>query len=51
VLTVHLPQGFRLQSAEVGGEKTEIPHGQETVAIRIVPAATRAVDWKMTFGK
>jgi hypothetical protein len=51
VLTVHLPLGFRLTSAEVSGEKAEIANGQETATVRIVPTATRPVEWKMTFGE
>jgi hypothetical protein len=51
VLTVHLPAGFRLQSAEVSGEKVEIAHQLETATVRIVPTATRTVEWKTTFSK
>ena len=51
VLTVHLPAGFRLASAEVGGEKVEIAHQLETATVRIVPTATRTVEWKTTFSK
>jgi hypothetical protein len=51
VMTVHLPQGFRLKSAEVGGEKAEIANQQETATVRIVPTATKTVEWKMSFAK
>jgi hypothetical protein len=51
VLTVHLPQGFRLESAEVGGEKAEVGNQQETATVRIVPSATKTVEWKLAFGK
>ena len=50
-MTVHLPQGFQLQSAEVSGEKVEIAHQTETATARIVPTATKTVEWKMTFAK
>jgi hypothetical protein len=48
VLTVHLPQGFRLGSAEVGGEKVEIASQKQTATVRFVPSATKAVVWKIT---
>jgi len=51
ILTVHLPQGFRLKSAEVGDEKVEIAGQTETVTVRIIPSATKAVEWKMKFAK
>jgi len=51
ILTVHLPQGFRLESAEVGGEKVEIAGQAEAVTVRIIPSATKAVEWKMKFAK
>jgi hypothetical protein len=51
VLTVHLPEGFRLKDAEVGGEKVEIAHHKETATVRIVPSATKTVEWKMTFAR
>ncbi|MBL7222942.1 MAG: hypothetical protein ISS72_03730 [Candidatus Brocadiae bacterium] len=49
ILTVHLPAGFRLASAEAGGEKVEIANQGETATARIVPSATKTVQWKMAF--
>ena len=49
VMTVHLPNGFRLQRAEVGGEMVEIANQTKTAAVRIAPSATKTVEWKMTF--
>ena len=49
VLTVHLPAGFRLASAEVGGEKVEIANQAETATVRVVPSATKTVEWKIKF--
>ena len=49
VLTVHLPQGFQIKSAEVGGEKVEFANQAETATIRIVPAATKTVEWRVSF--
>ncbi|MGA2620829.1 MAG: hypothetical protein ABSF26_24675 [Thermoguttaceae bacterium] len=40
VLTLHLPQGYRLAKAEVSGEKVKIANRAETVTVRIVPTAT-----------
>ena len=50
-LTVHLPQGFRLQAVQVGGEKAEFANQQETATVRVVPSATKTVEWKLKFAK
>jgi hypothetical protein len=50
VLTVHLPAGFKLKSATITGEKVEIANQPETATVRLVPAATKTVEWKMIFG-
>jgi hypothetical protein len=49
VLTVHLPNGFKLGSAEAGGQKAEATHQNETAAVRIVPAATGTIQWTLRF--
>ena len=49
VLTVHLPEGFKLTSATITGEKTETASQPETASVRIVPTATKTVEWKMIF--
>ena len=51
VMTMHLPQGFKLQSAEVGGEKVEFANQTETATARILPSGTKTVEWKMAFAK
>jgi hypothetical protein len=51
VLTVHLPEGFRLEGAEVGGEKAEFANQTETATVRIIPSATKTVKWRMAFAK
>ena len=51
VVTVHLPQGFRLQAVEVGSEKAEFANQQETATVRVVPSSTRTVEWKLKFAK
>ena len=49
VLTVHLPNGFRLGKAEVDGEKVEVRVEKPVASVRIVPSATKTVDWEMEF--
>ncbi len=49
VMTVHLPKGFRLKSAEATGEKVAIENLEETATVRIVPSATKTVNWKIEF--
>jgi alpha-galactosidase len=49
VLTIHLPQGYRLKNVQFGGAKAEIANRAETATVRIVPSATRSVEWKMDF--
>ena len=49
VLTVHLPEGFKLKNADITGEKAETANQQATATIRIVPATTKTVEWKMMF--
>ena len=49
VLTIHLPQGYRLRSAQASGVKAEIAHQAETATIRIVPSASQVVEWKLNF--
>jgi len=51
VMTVHLPTGFLLANAEIVGEKAEIANQKETATVRVVPAATKTVEWRMTFAK
>lgn len=51
VLTVHLPEGFRLHGAEVGDEEVEFANQTVTATLRIVPSATKTVEWRMTFTK
>jgi hypothetical protein len=51
VLTVHLPQGFKLKSATTTGGKAELANQKETATVRVVPSATKTVEWKMQFAK
>ncbi len=51
VMTVHLPQGFKLQSAEVRGEKAEISNQTRTATVRILPATTKTVQWTLAFAE
>ena len=49
MLTVHLPEGFPLAAADFGGDKAEIDNQTETATVRIVPAATHTIGWKLNF--
>ena len=49
VLTVHLPAGFKLKAAAATGEKVEVANQQETATVRIVPSATKTVEWSIRF--
>ena len=51
VLTVHLPDGYRLAGAEVDGEQVKIANQKEIGTVRMAPSATKQVEWKMTFIK
>ena len=51
VLTVHVPAGFKLKTAEVGGEKADVASQTETATVRIIPSATKIVEWRMVFTK
>jgi hypothetical protein len=51
VMTVHLPGGFRIESAEAGGEQVECTNQTVTATIRIVPSATKTLEWAMVFTK
>ena len=50
-LTVHLPQTYRVASAEAGDGKVEFANHHETATLRIVPSATRTTEWKMNFSQ
>jgi hypothetical protein len=49
VLTVHVPRGFKLESAEAGGAKTEVVHQNETATVRVVSPATDDTPWTLHF--
>jgi hypothetical protein len=49
VLTVHLPDGNRLKSAEIAAGNVEIQNQEEIATVRIVPSATSVAEWKLTF--
>ena len=51
VMTVHLPEGYRLKTTKVSGEKVKIANRKETATVRIIPSATKTVEWKMTFAR
>ena len=49
VLSVHVPAGYRLKSAEVGEEKVEARVEAPLASVRIVPSATKVVAWRIGF--
>jgi len=51
VMTIHLPEGYRLKTAEVSGEKVETKNLPPTATVRITPATSKTVDWKIKFDK
>ena len=51
VLTVHVPKGFTLDGASMGGEKAECANNDEIATVRIMPSATETLGWKLTFAE
>jgi alpha-galactosidase len=49
VLTIHLPDGFKVKSATASADKPEVTSGKEHATVRIIPSATKTLDWKMMF--
>jgi hypothetical protein len=49
VLTVALPAGFRLLTAEADGHQPVMATAQGACSLRIVPTATGPVSWRLTF--
>ena len=48
VMTVHLPEGFRIEGARFGAEEAEIKRQETTATVRIVPSLTTTLKWEMT---
>lgn len=51
VMSVHVPAGYRLGSAEFGGEKVEARVEAPVATVSLVPAATKVVSWRVGFAK
>ena len=51
VLTVHVPEGFRLEGAKVDGKRVEVERSPQAAAVRMTPSATKTVDWEIRFAK
>jgi hypothetical protein len=49
VMTVHLPEGFRVETTEVEGEQAEFDNQEEAATVRIIPSATKTVEWRIKF--
>ncbi len=51
VMTIYLPEGFRLVSAEADGEKLEMENTGHLGTVRMIPSATKTVNWRIAFVK
>ncbi len=51
VLTVRLPEGFRVTEATIDGKKAETSAKGEAATVRITPPATGNVAWKISFAR
>jgi len=51
VMTIHLPDGYRLGTAEVSGEKVVTKALPHTATVRIAPSASKTVDWRIRFAR
>ena len=51
VMTVHLPDGYRLTDATMDEAEAVIENRKEIATVRIVPVTTKTVRWKMKFSK
>jgi len=49
VMSVHLPEGYRLHSAEVTGEKVSTKARGHTATVGITTAASKTVEWRIRF--
>jgi hypothetical protein len=49
IMTVHLPNGFRVEGAEVSGEKAVCASDEETATVRTIPSASETVNWRIEF--
>ena len=48
-MIVHVPEGFRIKTAEAGNENVETKNLGRVVAVRMTPSVTKTVNWKITF--
>jgi len=51
VLTVWLPEGYRLERAEMDGRQVQIGRRGPTATVQIVPKETGTVQWKLRFAR
>jgi len=51
VLTLHVPGGFKVESAETEGHQLETTTKGEVAPARITPAATKTIAWNVRFQK
>jgi len=51
VMTIYVPEGFRLKAAEADREDVETENLSHAAIVRMTPSATRAVKWRIAFAK
>lgn len=51
VITLHVPAGFKLKTAEAADNEAKSTTKGETATVTIVPTATGTIDWQVAFAK
>ncbi len=51
IMTIHLPEGFRLTTAQADGDKAETHNAGQSGTVVIVPSATKTLNWKIAFAR
>ncbi len=51
VLTLHVPNGYSLETASVNGQKAEIVQNGNVLKVSYLPDATASVSWEVSFNK
>jgi hypothetical protein len=49
IMTIHVPEGFRVKTAEADGKDMETQNLNRTAIIRMTPSTTGTVSWKISF--
>ena len=51
VLSIHLPDGFRVKSAQMDGKPVETKSIKGIATVKILPTSTKTIDWKIVVEK